>query len=333
MDFSVVIPAYNGQGTIAETIQTILTQSHPAREVIVVDDGSTDGTRDVLAGFGAQIVFLTQANAGVQAARNLAASRSTADWIAFCDQDDLWQPTYLAAQSALLTAAPEVGFSFSNFRVLRNDVLDSRTKFDDAPPGWWDSLNPRKLPQGMVFPNSIASATYRFHPVFPSAMAVSKTLLASIGGFDTAMRGLRNEDGELVLRCLYRGTAGALTDPHVTIRRHAGNFSRDIIARLLDEIVTMNFIKENHVDARPYHGIIDDEIRLKYIDLVNLTFAARDHARLREMFRHVSWDDRDVKMWVKRAVAALPDPIGLKLNTALQKHIGGKVADESVLTR
>jgi hypothetical protein len=128
-------------------------------------------------------------------------------------------------------------------------------------------------------------------------------------------------------------TAGALTDPHVTIRRHAGNFSRDIIARLLDEIVTMNFIKENHVDARPYHAIIDDEIRLKYIDLVNLTFATRDHARLREMFRHVGWGDRDAKMWVKRMVAALPDPIGLKLNTALQKHIGGKVADESTLTR
>jgi glycosyltransferase involved in cell wall biosynthesis len=59
-----------------------------------MDDGSTDGTRNVLAGFGAQIVFLTQANAGVQAARNLAVSRSTAEWITFCDQEDLWQRTY-----------------------------------------------------------------------------------------------------------------------------------------------------------------------------------------------------------------------------------------------
>ncbi len=333
MDFSVVIPAYNGQATIAETIRSILAQSHPAREIIVVDDGSTDATRDVLSAFGDQIVLLTQANAGVQAARNLGVNRSSADWIAYCDQDDLWQPTYLAAQSALLTAAPEVGFSFSNFRVMRNGALDVRTKFDDAPAGWWDSLKPRTLPQGMVFGTSIASATYRFHPIFPSAMAVSKTLLASVGGFDTAMRGLRNEDGEMVLRCLYRGTAGALPDAHVIIRRHSGNYSRDIISRLLDEIVTMNFIKQHHADARPYHAIIDDEIRLKYIDLVNLTFAARDHARLRDIFAHVAWRDRDAKMWIKRAVAALPDPIGLPLNTALQKHIGGKIADEATFTR
>ena len=56
MDFSIVIPAYNGEHYIAETIQSILTQTHAPRDVIVVDDGSTDGTRDVAAGFGAQIV-------------------------------------------------------------------------------------------------------------------------------------------------------------------------------------------------------------------------------------------------------------------------------------
>lgn len=333
VDISVVIPTYNGAKFVKETLQSILAQTYPAREIIVVDDGSTDNTRDVIAAFGDRITFLTQANAGVQAARNAAIGHATSDWIAFCDQDDLWQPDYLAAQARLMQAAPEVEFAFSNFSILRDGLLETRTKFDDAPAGYWDVLPHRVLPEGWVFSGSIAPATYRFHPIFPSAMMVSKALLKAIGSFDTAMRGLRNEDGEMVLRCLYRAVVGVLPGAHVIIRRHADNYSRDLTSRLLDEIVTMNFIKQHHAEAAPYHAIIDDEIRLKYIALVDIAFAARDHARTREMFFHVAWQDRSVKMWIKRAVAALPSPVALRLNTALQRFIGGKVADESTFAR
>ncbi len=333
MDISVVIPVYNGATFIADTIHSILAQTHKVREIIVVDDGSTDGTRDVLAGFGDRLTCLTVANSGVQAARNLGVSRVASDWIAFCDADDLWQPGYLAAQTRLLQAAPEIAFAFSNFRIMRNDVLELRTKFDDSPPGYWAALPHRILPEGWVFDASIASATYRFHPIFPSAMMVSRQLLAAVGGFDTAMRGLRNEDGEMVLRCLYRAVVGALPYPHVIIRRHGANSSRDLIPRLLDEIVTMNFIKKHHEGAAPYHAIIDDEIRQRYVDLVHATFAARDHARTREIFAKLPWRQRSAKLWIKRLVAGLPAQLALPLNTALQKHIGGKVADETTLTR
>jgi len=90
--FSVVIPAFNSAATLARAIESVRAQSWPAHEIIVVDDGSTDDTADVAAGFGDAVRLLRQNNSGVSVARNVGAAAAIGDWLAFLDADDWYAP-------------------------------------------------------------------------------------------------------------------------------------------------------------------------------------------------------------------------------------------------
>lgn len=102
---SVIIPAYNAEGFIREAVDSALNQTHEDREVIVVDDSSTDSTPFILESYGDRIRVHRQANAGVASARNAGARLATGHWVAFLDADDVWRPTKLAAQLAISRTA------------------------------------------------------------------------------------------------------------------------------------------------------------------------------------------------------------------------------------
>lgn len=333
MNVSVVIPAYNGAVWIAETLQAILAQTHPAREVIVVDDGSTDDTSAVVARFVPHVTLIQQSNEGVQAARNRGIAAAKGDWIALCDQDDLWLPGYLQAGADLLAADPAIEFIFSNFRQLHNDGPAPTTKFDQAPLGWWDALPYRDIPEGRVFDGSIAGSTFVFHPIFPAATLIAKSLITRVGGFDIRMRGLRNEDGEFMLRCLYHGHTAAILSPLVHIRRHGGNFSADLVRRLQDEVESLQFIRANHAPARQYWPIIDAVIAERRVDAIDAAFASRDHVTSRRLIAALPADARTGKLRLKGAIAALPDWLGHPLNVLLQRAVSGRVAAKGPVLR
>jgi glycosyltransferase involved in cell wall biosynthesis len=92
---SVVIPTYNRATLLARAIESALGQTVMPAEVLVVDDGSTDHTRHVIAGFGSRVRYLFQENAGVSVARNTGVREASADWVAFLDSDDVWASDYL----------------------------------------------------------------------------------------------------------------------------------------------------------------------------------------------------------------------------------------------
>jgi glycosyltransferase involved in cell wall biosynthesis len=90
--FSVVIPAFNAAATLARAIESVRAQSWPAHEIIVVDDGSTDATAEIAAGFGDAVRLIRQQNSGVSVARNAGAAAASGDWLAFLDADDWYAP-------------------------------------------------------------------------------------------------------------------------------------------------------------------------------------------------------------------------------------------------
>ena len=155
---SVVIPAHNAARFLAEAVASVRAQTLPATEIIVVDDGSTDGTAPLAEQLGVKV--LTQKQAGAGAARNCGAEAATGEWLAFLDADDLWVPEKLAGQLAALRTQPgtDVVFGYgTNFWI------------DDRGVRQEDEFRPAFLPGASFLRREFFLSRARFHPnVAPS---------------------------------------------------------------------------------------------------------------------------------------------------------------------
>ena len=115
---SCIVPVFNGERYLNEALQSIFAQSHPPTEVIVVDDGSTDRTAEVVACYKDCVRYLRQNNHGPAATRNLGLSAVRGDFVAFLDQDDLWHPQKLEKQLALFSARPELDICIAHVQLF-----------------------------------------------------------------------------------------------------------------------------------------------------------------------------------------------------------------------
>ena len=194
--FTVVIPAYNSMATIDQTVFSVLAQTASDLELIVVDDGSADGTPERLAELAradSRLIVIEQANAGTAAARNAGAARARGQYLSFLDHDDLWLPSYLRAMSAALDAHPRAGFAFTDAWILddRYGRIQRRTSFE-----WYDDIpeDPRaedlllRLIEVNFIMSSVTLRPQAFH---------------AVGGFDPAIRGA--DDWDLWLRLAAAG--------------------------------------------------------------------------------------------------------------------------------
>ncbi len=141
---SCIIPAYNHERYIGEAIESVLAQTHRPLEVIVVDDGSTDSTAAVVAGFGDRVRLISQPNAGPAVARNHGAALANGAYLAWLDSDDLWRADKLEQQLAFLQAHPDVDICLT---YLQNFWIDELAQEAERFKG---SLRAQPLP-GYVF--------------------------------------------------------------------------------------------------------------------------------------------------------------------------------------
>jgi glycosyltransferase involved in cell wall biosynthesis len=144
---SVIIPSLNAAPYIRTTIDGSLAQTHPVREVIVVDGGSRDGTREIVAGYGAPVRLIDQpatGRKGIAAARNLGLEAASGEWVAFLDADDWWAPTMIARQLAALGANPAAALCYTaSYLVDEATGRRSLQPVQDARSIWpalrWDN--------------------------------------------------------------------------------------------------------------------------------------------------------------------------------------------------
>ena len=138
--YSVIVTAYNEERLIAAALASVLAQTHDELELIVVDDGSSDGTLAAVAPFEAdpRVKVISQPNQGLSAARNTGIGASQSDRVAFLDSDDLWLPDYLAKAHAALESRPDAGFAYTDAWLLQDDngrFYRSSAMADQNPPG------------------------------------------------------------------------------------------------------------------------------------------------------------------------------------------------------
>lgn len=128
---SVIIPTYNREKFIGKAIDSVLNQSFTDYEIIVIDDGSTDNTNDVLKGYGDKIKYCYQENSGVSAARNLGIKAAKGEWVAFLDSDDEWKKDYLTNQMEQVKKYPEAVGHITNAETVLNNG-ERRVQFEDT---------------------------------------------------------------------------------------------------------------------------------------------------------------------------------------------------------
>ncbi len=134
MEYSALIPAFNAAATIEEAIRSIVEQDLPPAEILVVDDGSTDGTGELAAAMDRKVRLVRQENRGVGAATSLGIRAASSPVIACLDADDIWLPSKMTTQIAQLTSNPDCHGLFTHLRTFRND--DPTDLVSPATPGW-----------------------------------------------------------------------------------------------------------------------------------------------------------------------------------------------------
>ena len=213
-----VVPLYNGADHVEEALQSILAQTRPAEEIIVVDDGSTDGGRGAeivrrLALDHPKIILFTKENGGQGSARNFGIRRSKSTHIALLDQDDVWYPHHLAAlEKPLRKPSPyPVGWSYANL-----DQIDADGTM--VVHNVLDILN-RNHPK-----KTIAECLREDMFILPGASLIDRTAFEKVGGFDERLAGY--EDDDLFLRLFLAGYRSIyINKPLTKWRIHADSTS------------------------------------------------------------------------------------------------------------
>ena len=167
-EVSVVIPTYNRARWLPGAVDSILAQSSPPAEVVVVDDGSTDETPAVCRGLRSPVRCVRQENAGAAAARNRGIREARCEWVAFQDSDDLWNPEKLEVQWAALARHPEAGWCISGFSVI-DEAGRPRSEgpaFEEHFPVFREEGEPAEGFFGRFFQRDKVRAAGRTHLLF-----------------------------------------------------------------------------------------------------------------------------------------------------------------------
>ena len=209
---SVVIPTYNYAHFVTGAVESALAQTYPDREVLVVDDGSTDDTRDRLAPFEGRIRYIHQANQGLSAARNTGIREARGALIAFLDSDDLWHPEKLAVQARYLAEHPEVA-------LLASDHLDMHTSEIGAVE--WPLVDgPRAIGAHAVSFEQLVIGS-RFGAC---GVVARRHCFDEVGYFDETLRSA--EDVDMWIRIASRFPVAKLEFPLWVYRHHGTSMHR-----------------------------------------------------------------------------------------------------------
>ncbi|UCS91998.1 glycosyltransferase family 2 protein [Echinicola marina] len=266
--FSVIIPLYNKAPYICRAIESVLQQSYRDFEIIVVNDGSSDGGEQLVEErYGSKVVLIHQANQGVSVARNNGISQAKGEYIAFLDADDLWHPMYLTVIKDGITRFPQAGVWGSSYSFYQKELSFSGEEFH---------LIQR------YFDKAIVNTLF-----FTSAMVISKRFFDENIGFKEYLK--RGEDLDVLFRAVLTFGSPAFCKARLVCYeqgdvKSATNVQFDISSSLLCEIGRNGYLRSSSIESK------DDfnQFKIKYIyfNLFQYYLDSRNFREIRRIINH-----------------------------------------------
>ena len=258
---SVVIPLYNKASFVRRTLESVLSQTHPATEIIVVDDASTDGGVTAIGDLiGGPVKLIRQANAGPGVARNRGIAEASSEWIAFIDADDQWQPNHLATLAEVAAAFPHAALVSSGFRRIATGRA--------LPPQDSSKLDPKPL--------DYFGAAGQNEALWTSSLGARKSTLSDAGRFGASFPG---EDIDLWLRIALMSEIAATARVTSYYVQHTGGVMDSLVAEAGDQPIDATIAAAL---ADPRHAARHDGLR-----------AIRDCYRINGIKQHLYRGERD----------------------------------------
>jgi Glycosyltransferases, probably involved in cell wall biogenesis len=217
---SVIIPTYNRRLLLERALKSVLEQSYRDFEVIIVDDGSTDGTFEMLKGYGMtnsdKIKIIRQENRGESAARNAGIGIASGEYIAFQDSNDVWVKNKLEKQIAYMEQNTRFALTYTDISVYRNGVLQFKSRLHEERYGYFK--------EGEIFLNLLKECF-----IFVPTVVLRRSCLLSIGGFNQKL--FVAQDYDLWLRIATKYPIGFLDEPLSICHYHGNNVTSDALLR------------------------------------------------------------------------------------------------------
>ena len=301
---SAVIPVHNGERYLRETLESVFAQTYSPLEVIVVDDGSTDGSAGIIDSYGDRLVAVRQENLGVGGARNAGMTRAGGRFVAFCDHDDRWRPKKIEKQVAALLADDGLG-------LVHTDVLH----YDHERAVFVGPLDTEAEPHRLA--GNCYERLLLDNQIYNSSVMVRASILQQVGLCDPEIRGNTVQDYDLWLRIAKHSRFAFLDEPLTVFRVHSDQGTWDRRQMLTEE----SRLLERVIAGDP--AVISEAMRLRMAGLYDALGTAHvdagERRRARRQFaRSLRWrrTRRAALLW---AVCFLPAPVIRRLQAARRR--------------
>ena len=301
---SVVIPTFNSADMIGEAIASVLAQTYIDFEILIVDDGSTDRTEDVVRQFGDRVRYFKQENQGVSSARNAGIERSRGRYIAFLDSDDLWRPEKLAEEIPLLEADSELGLVYCDWTVVSGETVVQKSYHEELRPA-----------KGYVFDELVQRGF-----ILTSGVVVRRECLDDVGRFDKSLRVA--EDYDLWLRISYRWKVELVDKRLFTKRKWDGSLSCRLAETAANRIVLFHRILSELCDMTAHRRrFIRQQLSFSYWDVGYDHFDRLALAEARKNFRSsLAYDWTNIKALGYLSASCLPISVVRAMRTLKRAH-------------
>ena len=303
-DISVVIPSFDRTELALETVQSVLDQSCPVREIVIVANGSDDHAAFWDARSNDLVRVVRMPPIGKQAARNAGIRAARCAWVATLDDDDLYLPDFIASVMPAIAdgRADIIATDHRKFSAVRDD---RRTNFEAAPKGYWAGIRPadRTVPWSFVGKFPLPRLLTRV-PVYPSTCVMRRDFVLGIGGYNPAMHGIMAEDLEFLIRALTHGDLALVWQPLVRYRKHAGNDTASDIGRAIGRWRIFEFAREYHQQLpADFRVALDRDLPRRRRKIFRLAYGAGDGAVMDELWSKLGPGQRTPDLWLRRLIA------------------------------